>query len=306
MRRFDCIIRRLMKSEPECLACMMKQALNTARAASADPAHHEAILRRVAAIIPRLPLDTTPAAISRNVYSIASEVSRNPDPYAEQKRETNRLAMDVLPGIRKLVESAADPLNAALHAAVAGNIIDMGIGHKFDISRDIAAVMSTPFAIDATPEFRTELRPGRRLLYLGDNAGEIVFDTVLVKYLVDAGMDVTFTVKSGPIINDATMEDATAVGMTRLCRVIETGGADIGVDWTNVSEEFRQAYSQADAIIAKGHGNFETCDDQPGNTYFLLKAKCDIVAARLGVRLGDMVFTRKPAPATTGRNSQAA
>ena len=101
---------------------------------------------------------------------------------------------------------------------------------------------------------------------------------------------VTFVVKSGPIINDATMEDATVCGMTGLARVIETGAADIGVNWENVSPEFREAVDRADAIVGKGHGNFETCNDRPENFYFLLKAKCTMVADELGVSLGDIVF----------------
>jgi uncharacterized protein with ATP-grasp and redox domains len=103
---------------------------------------------------------------------------------------------------------------------------------------------------------------------------------------------VTFAVKSGPIINDATMEDARQVRLTDLVPVIETGAGDIGVEWANVSDEFRRAFETADVILSKGHGNFETTEDRPENLYFLLKAKCEIVARALGVTLGDIVFAR--------------
>ena len=114
---------------------------------------------------------------------------------------------------------------------------------------------------------------------------------MLVEEVLKTGTEVICAVKSGPVINDATMADAVEVGMTRLVPVIETGSDDIGVDWDNVSEEFMQAVKRADIILGKGHGNFETCHGRPGNFYFLLKAKCAMVAREIGCQLGDLVFT---------------
>jgi len=110
--------------------------------------------------------------------------------------------------------------------------------------------------------------------------------------MLDAGMSVTFTVKSGPVINDATMADAESVGMTDLVPVMETGSNAIGVNWNNCSDEFRAVFEAADVVVSKGHGNFETCNDRPENIYFLLKAKCPMVADELGVQVGDIVFKR--------------
>jgi uncharacterized protein with ATP-grasp and redox domains len=113
-----------------------------------------------------------------------------------------------------------------------------------------------------------------------------------VEQLLAAGIKVTVAVKSAPIINDATREDAEFAGLTALCPVIETGSDDIGVGWPNTSPVFRRHVREADMILAKGHGNFETCIGKRGNYYFLLKAKCDIVAAELKVKNGDTVFTQ--------------
>lgn len=279
-----------MKAKNDCILCMFRQALNTVRQVTRDEEQQLEVLRRVARIAESPDMNQTPAALSQPVYQIVSDVTGVADPFVVQKRETNAAALKILPSLQSILASSSDPLNTALHIAVAGNIIDMGIGHAFNVERDIHAMLDTPFAIHALAEFRSEIRPGRRLLYLGDNAGEIVFDTVLVRYLVDAGMHVTYTVKSGPIINDATLQDACDVGMTELVPVIETGSNDIGVNWDRVSAEFRQTVSQADVILGKGHGNFETCIGRPGNFYFLLKAKCEVVAAELGIPLGSLVF----------------
>lgn len=279
-----------MKAQPECLACMFRQALNTARAATPDPRAHTAILLRLARALSEVNMNRAPAAISKPVYDIVYDVTGVRDPYAPHKKETNEAALKLLPSLENTVRRSRDPLKTALHLAAAGNIIDLGIYHSFDLKKDILRIMKQPFTIDHDAAFRKELRPGRKLLYLGDNCGEIVFDRLLVEQLLTRGIQVTFVVKSGPIINDATMEDAEFAGLTRLCPVIETGSDDIGVGWPNTSATFRRHVRGADLILAKGHGNFETCVGKRGNYYFLLTAKCDIVAAELGVRNGDTVF----------------
>lgn len=283
-----------MQATHECLVCMLKQALNTARVATRDPAKQREVMNRVARLIPRISLRQTPAAMSQPLYGIVSDVTGIRDPFRAQKKETNRLALSLLPDLRRMVARAKDPLDAAVHVAVAGNIIDLGIGHVFDIEKDIARMMKQPFAVSALPAFRRELKHGRKVVYLGDNAGEIMFDRILVEQMLARGMDVTFTVKSAPIINDATLDDACEAGLMDLVRVITTGSGDIGVNWSRASREFKRACAAADLIVAKGHGNFETCVGRSGNYYFLLKAKCDVVAAELGVKLGDMVFKHQP------------
>ena len=279
-----------MKAQPECLACMFRQALNTARVATPSLANQTKVLQELARVVPRLSLNQSPAALSKPVYDIVARVTGNRDPYARQKQETNQAALELLPALEAAVHRAPDPLKAAIHLAVAGNIIDLGIGHAFDLKKDVRRMMHQPFTVDDYPAFKRELRRGRRLLYLGDNCGEIVFDRVLVEQLLARGIRVTYVVKSGPIINDATREDAEWAGITRLCPVIETGSDDIGVGWPRISAAFRRQVREVDVILGKGHGNFETCIGRRGNYYFLLKAKCDIVAAELGVPTGATVL----------------
>ena len=284
-----------MKSDLECLVCLLKQALNTAKIATEDKTLHRKVLDRVAEQIQRSNLELSPALVSKPVYDIVSEVTGVKDPYKDLKHQTNLEALSLLPELEKIVARANVPLDAALHLAVAGNIIDVGIGHAFDLKNDVQAIMRTKFTIDHTDAFKRELQSGRKLLFLGDNSGEIVFDRVLIQELLKRGIEVTFSVKSGPIINDATREDAEQAGLTELVPVIETGSNDIGIDFTRVSSEFEAAFYKADIIIAKGQGNFETCSDAPGNIYFLLKAKCDVVARELRVITGDIVFAHSPA-----------
>ena len=280
-----------MKAAPDCIECMFRQALNTARKVTDDPGKHEAVLSRLREI--PFNLSQTPAAFSQPAYTVIKEVLGAADPYSEEKKETNRAAAEILPSVLEMVSASSDCLDAALHAAVAGNIIDLGIGNAFDIGKDIHRIMQQAFAINDIDELRSDLARAKTVLYLGDNAGEIVLDSVLVSCLADLGKKVTFSVKSGPVINDATLEDAEFAGVDKMARVIETGSNDIGINWNNASEEFVAAFESSDIIISKGHGNFETCVGRPENLYFLLKAKCRIVAKELGVDLGSIVLSHR-------------
>ena len=283
----------MMLAQPGCLVCAYRQALNTARIATSNPQRQLRVIEQLTDVLDGISLNQTPAALSQNVYRIVTKITRNRDPYAKIRRETNRTALRLLPELATRVRRAPDPLHHACLLAVAGNIIDLGIGHRFHLERDVKAILRRRFAIDASAEFKADLKPGRSVLYLGDNSGEIVFDRILIEHLLAAGLRVNVSVKSGPIINDAVMADARMAGLTRIVPVITTGSDDIGVHWDHVSTEFRQAFESADLIISKGHANFETCTGQPGNIYFLLKTKCPIVAAELGVKLGDLVFAHQ-------------
>ena len=282
-----------MRAQPECIPCSFRQALNTARIVSRDPRVQIAIMARLARAMAKPDMTQTPAALSQAVYRSVTAVTGIRDPYAAIKRATNRAAMRMLPELIAIVRRASNPLKSACKLAVAGNIIDLGIGHGFNLAVDVRSILKQEFAIDAFSAFQRELKPGRRALYIGDNSGEIVFDRVLVEYLTAAGVATTFVVKSGPIINDATIEDARLCGMVDIVPVITTGSDDIGVYWPRVGPEFKRAFRRADFVIAKGHGNFETCVGRRGNFYFLLKAKCDIVARELKVKLGDLVFAHR-------------
>ena len=279
-----------MKSDLECLACLFKQALNTVKIVTKDKAIQREVLNRVSDEIRRVDLTLSPAEISTTVYRIVSDVTGVEDPYKQIKEQTNREALRMIPELKKIVADSDDSLDAAMRLAVAGNVIDIGIGHEYDLKEDILHILHAPFAINDFKSFKTELQPGRKLLYLGDNSGEIVFDRVFIEELLKKRVNITFVVKSGAIINDALMEDARTTGITDLVPVMETGSNDIGINFKHAGKTFINEFENADLILAKGHGNFETCSGLPYNMYFLLKSKCNVVANELCVNKGDIVF----------------
>ena len=278
-----------MKSTLECLECTIAQALRTARAATDDPEIHRRIVDETARRIPGMSLDLSPADNSRCAYEITAELSGNPDPYKQARREQNDLALALEPDLRKLLDESGDRLETALHLAAAGNIIDLGTSQAqhIDVHGAIEQALREKFAVDHTGALRESLASCKDLLFLLDNAGEIVFDKLLIEELLKL-TPVTAVVKGAPIINDVIMADAEQVGLTDVCEVIDNGGAFVGSPLNLIPQRFRDRMDRADVIVGKGQGNYETIDEYPGDVFLILRAKCDIVARHMGVQFGQV------------------
>jgi uncharacterized protein with ATP-grasp and redox domains len=269
----------------------MAQSLRAARLATGDPSVHRAVMDDTAASIPAMDLGVSPATLSIDLYQSVIRHSGVADPFYQQKREQNALALSLEADIREMVAASDDPLLTALHAAAAGNTIDLGAlqAHEIDVHAEIEKVMRERFAIDHSAALRQSLERCKDLLYLLDNAGEIVFDKVLIEELLKY-TPVTAVVKGAPIINDALMEDAEEVGLTAVCPVIDNGGGYIGSPLELVPESFLARMRAADVIIAKGQGNYETVDVFDGDVFMILKAKCNVVARHMGVQYGQVAL----------------
>lgn len=280
-----------MKATLDCLECAMRQALRAARIASDDPEAHRRVMDDVAKTIPSADLNLSPAEISLVAYESTSLHSGNPDPYYAMKRKQNALALAMEPELRERVRSSDEPLITALHLAAAGNVIDMGIfdEHQIDVRGAVEQALREQFAIDHTECFLDSLSRCRDLLYLLDNAGEIVLDKILIEEL-QKHTNVTAVVKGGPVLNDVLLEDAEEVGLTGVCEVIDNGGAFIGSPLGLVPQTFLRRMEQADIIVGKGQGNYETVDDFDGDVFLILKAKCEIIARHMGVTLGQVAL----------------
>lgn len=280
-----------MKSGIECIPCFFRQLLSTSRKVTDDEELQLAAFRKAAEVISKLSMVKNPAENTYGMLKAANEALGCRDPFKEEKKKYNRISMEMYPGLSNTVRDSGDPLHTALKVAVAGNIIDLGIMKSFNIKETLERVLKEGFAVDHYDLFRKELEGVKHLVYLLDNAGEIVFDRVLIEEL-KKHCNVTAVVNEGPIINDATLEDAVETGLDKVVRVITTGTDSIGKPPDTGSEEYRKVFHSADMIIAKGHANYETMNETDYSIFFLLQAKCDLVAGSLGVECGKAVFLK--------------
>ena len=282
-----------MQARPECLPCYLVQVLSAMRYAGVSDAEAIKIMAEVAGELKLLRHDRTPNYNSTLVLRKAYELAGVSDPYREAKKSSNRLAEQVLQKIEPAPEE--DSLLTALKLSAAGNVIDLGIQSNYDIEKSLKAAIDSFGNKDSYLVFREDLDRAVKVLVIGDNSGEIVFDKVLVKEFLSLGKQVVYAVKLFPILNDATRDDAVETGLADLVPVIDTGNGFLGVEWELCSQEFKKAYNEADLVLAKGQANYESLESQPhaaDKTYFLLRAKCPIVAEHLGVNLGDWVLKR--------------
>ena len=282
-----------MKVVLDCIPCYIKQTINTLAQTEIPEEKAREIIHQTLSLIPLLDTQGTPAENSTIILRKVNELLGIEDPFHSAKIESNDLALKLLPQLKERIRKSPDPLFMSLQIAVAGNIIDMGILKDFDVEGSIREAMEKRFVRDDYESFQHRLKEAREILILGDNSGEIAFDRLLAEQLSEFGIEVTYVVKDQPILNDATMEDAAYVGMTEQTHVISNGSGFLGTIFKDCSEEFKQAYQKADLVISKGQANYESLEaigKEDRRLYFLLRAKCEIVAENLGVQLGEMVF----------------
>ena len=281
----------IMQTSFDCLPCFIRQAVDAARAFSADEALREKIVREVLGWASEMDFSRPPALIGGRIHRRLRELTGRTDPYREEKDLQNQMALRLLPRLEEEVAASADPVWTAARLAIAGNLIDLGVSGKFseeDLLRDLHDALDGPFA-GPREAFLKEVEGAERILYLADNAGEIVFDGLLIDRL--SPERVTLAVRGTPVLNDATLADAETAGLAGRVETVENGSDLPGTLLEECSEEFRRRFARADLILAKGQGNFETLSGRDANVVFLFKAKCSVVARRAGVPLGTSVVT---------------
>jgi uncharacterized protein with ATP-grasp and redox domains len=286
-----------MKTYLDCLPCLVSQALRAARAATSDEKVQRQVVDGVAGLIPELSLGLKPPEIAQCGYRLISQITGNNDPFRKAKIEANRAALALWPKLKQLVEQSVDRLFTACRLSILANSFDFGPNFEHGGIKaiiDEATTRPIPLAVNNYDQLRSSLQNSRSLLYLGDNSGEIVFDRLLIGEIHRIKkLETYFVVREKPVINDVTVDDSQAVGMERVARVVSNGSDAPATILSQCSAELQRLYRSADIIIAKGQGNYESLEGEPGNVFFLLRAKCPLIAGFLGVGVGDCVLKQQ-------------
>ncbi|MBW1803811.1 MAG: DUF89 family protein [Deltaproteobacteria bacterium] len=276
-----------MNTYLECIPCFFRQALFAARTATDDDAKAKHVLEKIAGIVPDIPLDSPPTETARLIYRAVREVTGVVDPFHAYKDRSIENALSLYGKLKTAVERSEDPLRKAVGIAIAGNVIDLGANPNFDLGGDMKDVLETALAVDHYESFRRSIEKARTLLYLGDNAGETVFDRILIETM---GKNTVYAVRDRPIINDAIIEDAEKSGIGEVARIISSGSDAPGTILKRCSREFLDIFGAADVIVSKGQGNLESLSGEKAPIFFLLKVKCPVIARYLGAKNGDMIL----------------
>jgi damage-control phosphatase, subfamily I len=275
-----------MKTYYECIPCFLKQTVRALNAV--DPLYHEGILREVLHMLGDIDFSLSPPEMVGKVFEIIEFYSGKKDYYAEAKKKSNKYIMDMYDELSGIISNSNDPFDTAMRLAIAGNIIDFGAKHDFSdklIHAEIEKVLASSEI--NTKLLKDEVKKAENILYIGDNAGEIVFDKLFLKQLPIE--KITYAVRGEAVLNDVLMEDAETVGLTNMLPVISNGSAYPGTVLKCCSPEFRKIFNNADLIISKGQGNYETMSGLDHNIIFLLMIKCPVIGRDLGQKTGSFI-----------------
>lgn len=278
-----------MKTFLDCIPCFMTQALKAGRMATEDEKIIKKLLAFTGEMVRDISFDMTPPEIGDRIYREVRCLTGVHDPFLEIKKENIREALALYPEALRMLSRASNRLMAAVRMAIAGNIIDHGVNRTFDIHSVLCSCMRQEFAVCDFSAFVENLERTSYVLYIGDNAGESVFDRLLIREL---GKTVIYVVREVPVINDVTMDDALFSGIGEEAEIISSGSTAPGTLLDRCNERFLDLFYSAGLIISKGQGNYESLSGKGKNIFFMLRAKCPVIASHLGVEVDDIVLKK--------------
>ncbi|QOP46354.1 damage-control phosphatase ARMT1 family protein [Sulfurimonas paralvinellae] len=281
-----------MNIDLACVGCIVNQSVKVADAIGADSALRKKLLTTVDAMSKEFSFDLTPPEIAADVYEKMAEIAHKEDLYAEVKEHSTQKARSFVPFLKEKLQNSDDKLLTATKIAVAGNVIDLAAEVTFDLEEELEKIFHTEFAHNDFEALREQLACAKSVTILGDNVGEHIFDYMFIQVLQELYPQIHFSymVRGCPIINDVTLKEAQEAGFDKLCELIDSGVNTPGFTYERASEYAQSVFDSADVVISKGMGNYECLSpSHRGNICFLLKVKCEVVAASLGKSVGDIV-----------------
>ncbi len=285
-----------MKTSLMCMECNIKQIIKLSNLLNVDSKKQEEAAKKIFKGLSNISFNlTNPEILGTITWPIITEVFNNDNPYKEIKTMYNKLLYNLYNDFEETVNKSKDKIDTALKLAVIGNVIDFGARHEFskeEVLESTKNVESLTFKIDDRKSFREQLKTAKRLLYIGDNCGEIVLDRLFIQTIKEeySDLEIYFGVREAPVLNDVTEEDAYQVKMQEVAKIIKSGIAYPGTVLRASSKEFVNVFNNSDIVIAKGQGNFESLSDIKRKGLFLiLIVKCSYVAEVANTEIMDYI-----------------
>ncbi len=278
-----------MKTYPECFTCIARQAVSAITNNEEDLARQIEVIQKVFRVLAEADRDLSPSEIAGETNRVMRESLGLDDLHQAEKETGHDQAIKIIGKLRKLATQGEDLLEQWLKISAAGNVIDIIHSSEYDLWDEVQATVSQELHTDDLEAFRQSLNDAPHLLYLADNVGETVFDRVMIENL---DLPVFYAVKSGPVLNDATYEDAIKAGIDQVAEVVETGSWSPGTILSQSTQSFRDLFRNSPLVLSKGQANYETVDGEGDKVFFLLRSKCPVLSERLDVPIGKLVLKR--------------
>ena len=232
------------------------------------------------------------AEFASEIHQCAYAIIGEKDPYLELKKRSNSVAIGLVKQARRFVDSSNHPLRAAMKLSIVGNLLDFGISGSLEspaqLKKEFRRMLQENLGWDDSEEIERLIRTSKDVVFLGDNCGEIVFDSILIEEIKKAGPRVILVVKGEPILTDVTMNDLKVLDLKALAdEIIETEGIAVGLNlWhKDVNIELKRRMRSADLIISKGMANFEAVSEHKWKAVaYLMRTKCEPVSKALRVK----------------------
>lgn len=279
----------------ECVRCIVHQIDKATKVLKLDEELSNSIMQEVEKRAKNFSFNDTPPYVAKDVYEYLAQRTNLKDPLEKIKQESIKQAITYIPFIEEKIEKSDDKLFTAIKAAVAGNVIDFSTIKEFSLDEEINSIFETDFAINDYEIFKQELEKTNSLIILSDNAGENVFDKILVKTLniLYSELSIYYATREKPIINDITTKEAFQIGIDKYCKVISTGVDTPGLEKKQASEEFLELFDKTPLVLSKGMGNFECLESyKDKKIFFLFKVKCEVVANTISRNVGEIVLKK--------------
>lgn len=282
-----------MLSNNNCVMCVLNQIIRVCDFSGVEEEKKDLIFKKSLQKAGQIDYKRmTSPEFAEKIYDIFTKISGEEDPYKKLRKEQNDLVLEKIDFFRERINHSSDPLQTSAVYSLLGNIIDYGAVRLFDTNEIFGQYENIQLSINDYAEFRRRLRGGKKVLIIGDNAGEAVFDRLFIEEIkkCNPGVKIYYGVRSTPAINDILEEDARYIGLDKVAQVLETGSTFAGTVVSRTTKEFQEVYHSADMIIAKGQGNFETLEPEDKDILFIFKVKCEVVARQSSLELGSLIF----------------
>ena len=279
-----------MLLHPDCIPCILQMTISCINRLGLD----ETSIKELYAEILEIPSlrglfwDTTSAEVIEDVWRKIVKKIGTPDPFSSEKADQNKKITELYPFLEEMLDKSEDPLCLAVKLAILGNSLDFMVADtSLAIENTISDRVKVPLPGDSYIQFQQQITVSKHITYFGDNAGEIVFDKLLIETIKKMhSPEIVYVVRGGPVINDATLEDARFAGHDRLATLTTNGAAFPGFDPASAPGETRRAYEKADIVISKGQGNLEMLLDARRRVFFLLRVRCEEITREIGIPQG--------------------